>query len=118
MADENDTFDLAAEIEAGLREAVAHRRGEIALPSRHIEPLPPARVKAIRKKVSKSTKDFGKRYFISHRTVEGWEQGKKMDAVARNLLVLIEQEPKVVELALERAYRTPEKSDDRVLERV
>jgi hypothetical protein len=33
--------DLAKEIEAGLREAIAHRRSEIALETRIVGPMPP-----------------------------------------------------------------------------
>ena len=95
-----DRTDLGLEIEAGLREAIAHRRGEMTLPSRRVEVMPPTRVKAIRKKVAKSPKEFERRFGVPARTVEGWEQGRKLDVSASILLRVIEQEPEAVERAL------------------
>lgn len=92
--------ELGLELEAGLREAIAHRRGEIALESRIIEPMPASRVKAIRKAVAKSPKDFEKRFGVPARTLEGWEQGRKVDVASRVLLKVIEKEPEAVERAL------------------
>ena len=92
--------ELGLELEAGLREAIAHRRGEIALESRIVEPMPASRVKAIRKAVAKSPKDFEKRFGVPARTLEGWEQGRKVDVASRVLLKVIEKEPEAVERAL------------------
>ena len=47
---------LGLEIEAGLREALAWKRGEIALRVQVVQAMPPERVKAIRKSVAKSPK--------------------------------------------------------------
>lgn len=87
-------------LEEGLREALAWKRGEIDLPIRTFEAMPPARVKAIRKKVAKSPREFERRFGVPARTVEGWEQGKKIDVAARVLLTVIEKEPEAVERAL------------------
>lgn len=92
--------DLAKEIEAGLREAIAHRKGKVALETRHVDPMPPARVREIRKALARSTKDFERRFGIPARTVEGWEQGRKIDAAHRVLLTVIEKSPEAVEAAL------------------
>jgi putative transcriptional regulator len=60
----------------GLREAVAWKRGEIALPVRNA-PLHTAKwVKAIRKSVAKTSREFSLRFGIPVRTLEGWEQGR------------------------------------------
>lgn len=92
---------VGLEIEAGLREAIAHRRGEIALPTRNVDPMPPERVKAIRKAVAKSPKEFETRFGIPARTIEGWEQGRRQpDPASRILLKVIEREPAAVERAL------------------
>jgi putative transcriptional regulator len=88
------------ELIASLKEALAHARGEIALPTRIVEPMTPARVKAIRKARAKSTREFEAKYGLPARTVEGWEQGKQMDVASRILLKVIEKEPKAVEKAL------------------
>lgn len=93
--------EVGQEIEAGLREAIAHRRGEIALPTRNVDPMPPERVKAIRKAVAKSPKEFETRFGIPARTIEGWEQGRRQpDPASRTLLKVIEREPAAVERAL------------------
>ena len=94
---------LGLDIEAGLREAIAHRRGELALESRQVTVMPPARVKEIRKSVAKSTKEFERRFHIPARTVEGWEQGRKLGASDRVLLTVIAANPEAVEQALELA---------------
>ena len=91
---------LGIELEAAVREAIAHKRGEIALPSRVIDPMTPARVKQIRKKVAKSPKEFERRFGVPARTLEGWEQNKKLDVAGRVLLMVIEKDPDAVERAL------------------
>lgn len=93
-------FDLGDEIVSGLKEAVAHSRGEIALEGRVVNPMPPARVKQIVRKVAKSPKDFSNRFGVPARTIEGWEQGKRIDVAGRVLLAVIEKNPKAVEKAL------------------
>jgi putative transcriptional regulator len=87
-------------LEQGLREALAWKRGELELEVRTVEPMTPARVKAIRKAAAKSPGAFEKRFGVPARTVEGWEQGKKVDVAARVLLTVIEKEPEAVERAL------------------
>ncbi len=91
-------FGLA--LEGSLREALAWKRGELELEVVDYGTMPPARVKAIRKSVTKSPKEFARRFGVPARTVEGWEQGKEVDAAARVLLTVIEKEPEVVERAL------------------
>lgn len=78
----------------------AHRRGEIALEGRVIEPMSAKRVKEIRKKVARSPKEFQRRFGVPARTIEGWEQNKKLDVAGRILLKVIEKEPEAVERAL------------------
>lgn len=93
--------EIGLEIEAGLREAIAHRRGEIALPTRLVDPMSAARVKAIRKAVAKSPREFEQKFGIPARTMEGWEQGRRQpDPAARTLLKVIERDPGAVERAL------------------
>lgn len=93
--------ELGLEIETGLREAIAHRRGRIALPSRTLDPMPPERVKAIRKAVAASPREFEARFGVPARTLEGWEQGRRRpDPASRALLRVIESEPEAVERAL------------------
>ncbi len=80
-----------------LKEVRAHRRGEIALPARIVDTISARRVKAIRTALAKSPKDFERRFGIPARTVEGWEQGRKLDIAASILMTMIERAPDVVE---------------------
>lgn len=98
MAD--NRTELGREIKAGLREAIAHRRGEIALESRLANPMSAERVKEIRKSVAKSPREFERRFGVPARTVEGWEQGRKLDVAGRILLTVIAKDPEAVERAL------------------
>jgi len=99
MAKKRTRFGRA--LEQALREVAAHQRGEIALPSRIVTPMRPEQVKAIRKAVAaKSAGEFERRFGVPARTLEGWEQGRKLDQTARVLLTVIEREPAAVERAL------------------
>lgn len=91
---------LGREIEAGLREAIAFKRGEIGLEVRLVQPMTAERVKEIRKSVAKSPKEFERRFGVPARTLEGWEQGRAVDVTARVLLSVIEKNPEAVEKAL------------------
>lgn len=92
--------EFGKNLEAALREVIAHKRGEIKLHVSHVDPMPATRVKAIRKSVAKSPREFERRFGVPARTLEGWEQGKKVDVAARVLLTVIEKNPKAVERAL------------------
>ena len=82
----------------GLQEALAWSRGELDLPVH--DPMPPERIKAIRKRLAKSPKAFEKRFGIPARTLEGWEQGRRVDTTSAILLTVIDKEPEAVERAL------------------
>lgn len=82
----------------GLEEARAWNRGELALETVNIDPMPPARIKAIRKSVAKSVADFERRFGIPAATVNNWEQGRRSpDPAGRLLLQVLEKAPDVVE---------------------
>ena len=102
MTEERSEIGLA--IEEGLREVLAWKRGEIALEMRNVDPMPVERIKEIRKRYAKSTKDFEKRFGIPSETMNNWEQGRrKPDPTARLLLKVIEQDPAAVEKAFAHA---------------
>lgn len=92
--------DFGRDLVAAAREALAHKQGKIALPIRIVDPMTPARVKEIRKKVAKSPKEFERRFGVPARTLEGWEQNKKIDIAGCVLLTVIEKDPDAVERAL------------------
>lgn len=98
MTDERTELGLS--LEEGLKEALAWKRGEIALETVNVDPMPVERIRAIRKKVAKSAKDFERRFGIPAATVNNWEQGRRSpDPAGRLLLKVLEQNPEVVEKA-------------------
>jgi putative transcriptional regulator len=88
---------FGSDLIGALKEVRAHRRGEIALPARMVDTISARRVKAIRTSLAKSPKDFERRFGIPARTVEGWEQGRKLDVAASILMTMIERAPEMVE---------------------
>ena len=86
----------------GLREAVAWKRGDLALETVNANPMPPERVRAIRRKVSRSARRF--RTAVRHpaATLSNWEsKGRRTpDPAARILLRVIERDPESVLRAL------------------
>lgn len=84
-------------IAEGLREVLAWKRGETALEVVNVAPLPPARIKAIRRKAAKSTREFEAMFGIAAATMNNWEQGRRSpDPAARLLLKAIEADPAFV----------------------
>ena len=99
-ADAEATESFGDGLLEGLREAVAWKRGEVALPVRVVEPMPPERVRAIRKRVASSAKAFERRFGIPAATVTNWEQGRRSpDPIARLALRMIERDPEAAEQA-------------------
>ncbi len=103
LKESQDDTEFGDRLIEGLREALAWKRGEVELPVRDFDVMPPARVKAIRKRLAKSPKAFEKRFGVPARTLEGWEQGRRVDATSRILLTVIDREPEAVERALAKA---------------
>ena len=93
--------DFGAGLLEGLREAIAWKRGEVALQTVNLDPMPPERIRAIRKRVARSAREFERRFGIPAATLNNWEQGRRApDPAARALLRVIEREPEAVERAL------------------
>jgi putative transcriptional regulator len=89
---------------AGLKEAIAHARGEVSLPVRHYNVPGPVNVKAIRAKSGFSQSEFAKRYGFSVRTLQDWELGRTQPPTAvRAYLIVIDRFPDTVEKALKGA---------------
>jgi len=58
-------------------------------------------VRRLRKRLGITQAEFAKRFGLSRRTVEQWEQGRTVpDRPARILLAVIERDPRVVERAV------------------
>lgn len=83
----------------GLLELQAWKRGEVELEVvEYPDPMPAEEIKAIRKKVARSAKDFERRFGIPAATLNNWEQGRrKPDPASRLLLRVIEAAPETVE---------------------
>jgi putative transcriptional regulator len=89
---------------AGLKEAIAHARGEVSLPVRHYDVPGPVDVKAIRAKSGFSQAEFAKRFGFSLRTLQDWEFGRTQPPSAvRAYLIVIDRFPDTVERALKGA---------------
>lgn len=85
----------------GLREALEWKRGKLALETVNLDPMPAARVRAIRRTVAKSAREFEQRFGIPAATINNWEQGRRQpDPAARLLLLVLEREPGAVERAI------------------
>jgi putative transcriptional regulator len=70
------------------------------------DPIPPVRIKAIRKKVAKSVRVFSERFGLPAKTVQQWEQGaRRPDAASSLLLEVIDSNPDVVAAAAKRRER-------------
>lgn len=96
--DKSEDEDFGTALLESLREAAAWKRGELKLDVVEIDPLPPERIRTIRRKVAKSAKDFERRFGIPASTVNNWEQGRrKPDPAGRLLLRVIESAPETVE---------------------
>lgn len=89
---------------AGLKQAAAHARGEIALPVRYYDVPGPVAVKTIRAKSGLSQSEFARRYGFSVRTLQDWELGRTQPPSAvRAYLMVIDRFPETVEEAIEGA---------------
>jgi len=92
---------LGRDLEAAMREVLAHVRGEITLPSRIVNIPQETDVRAIRARFKLSREKFAARFGLDHRAVQEWEQGRRRpDRATRVLLKIIEREPEAVERAL------------------
>jgi putative transcriptional regulator len=68
---------------------------------KHVKPPKKIDVKAIRKKLHVSQKEFAGYFGVSARTVQEWEQHRRTPTtIARNFLRVIEKAPRVVLKAL------------------
>jgi putative transcriptional regulator len=90
-----------SDVVEGLKEAIAHARGEITLPTREYEVPGPVDVKAIRRRSGLSQNEFARRYGFSVRTLQEWEAGgAKPPSAVRAYLTVIDRIPKAVADAL------------------
>lgn len=97
----DERTDLGLAIEEGLREALSWKRGERALESVNLDPMPPERIRAIYKSVARSTKEFERKFGIPVGTLNNWLQGRRNpDPASRAYLTVIARNPDAVTKAL------------------
>jgi putative transcriptional regulator len=86
----------------GLKEAIAHVRGDITLPTHEYPPR--VDVKAIRAKSGLSQSQFADRYGFNARTWHDWEVGRvQPPSAVRAYFIVIDRFPETVERALKGA---------------
>jgi putative transcriptional regulator len=94
---------LGLELEEAFAEMAAHLRGKLKVPGYEVpdDIFTPQRIKAIRRKVAASTKEFERLFGIPARTMESYEQGRRrLDGAMQALLRIIEREPEAARRAL------------------
>jgi putative transcriptional regulator len=86
---------------AAAKEALAHARGEITLPSYEVTVPEAVDASEIRKSLGLSQRAFADRFGVHLGALQAWEQGRrKPDRTARILLAVIAREPDAVRRAL------------------
>lgn len=92
--------ELAASIEAGLKQAIAHARGKPA-PGTIVHKA--IDVAAIRARTGLSQAAFAKRFGLDVTALQAWEQGRRApERTAQILLRVIDNDPEAVVAALAR----------------
>jgi putative transcriptional regulator len=92
---------VGKDVVPGLKEALAHARGEITLPVRAYDVPGPVNVRAIRARSGLSQSQFAREYGFSVRTLQEWESGgAKPPSAVRAYLTVIDRNPKAVRAAL------------------
>ena len=92
----------ADRIVQGLREAVAHARGE-TVPGLKLHIPNKVDVYSIRRRTGLSQAAFSRRIGVSTGTLRNWEQGRRTpEGPARVLLAMVGRNPKIVEEMLGR----------------
>lgn len=93
-------IDAFTSIETGLKEALAHARGEMPAKVYEIE-LPEPDVQAIRARTGLSQTEFARSIGVKKGTLLNWEQRRRSpEGPARVLLALIEKDPRIVQRTL------------------
>jgi len=81
----------------GVQQALAYARGDKRGSVAHIVKVPEVDVRAARRKLGMTQKDFALSFGVSLDTLRNWEQGRRRpEGPARVLLAVIERAPKTV----------------------
>src|ERR1700730_3755343 len=85
---------------AGLEDALAHARGELALPSYTVTVPEHVDVASLRHRLGLSQAAFARTFGLAVTALDGWEHGRRPARAARVLLAVIAKEPQAVLRAL------------------
>jgi putative transcriptional regulator len=92
---------LGRRLVAGLNDALAHARGELALPSYTVTVPEHVDVARLRHRLGLSQAAFARTFGLDVTALHAWEQGRRRpDRAARVLLAVIAKEPQAVLRAL------------------
>lgn len=97
-AEDFEKLSVAEQVRRGLRESIAHARGELTLRTTKLPAPAPRlsrrRVVALRKKLNMSQGVFASYLNVPTKTLQSWEQGaRKPKASEARLLQIIEAAP-------------------------
>jgi putative transcriptional regulator len=97
---EEHTFNETELIDS-MREALAHAKGKLTLKTTKVpapvEPMSPARISKIRRKLKASTPVFAAYLNVTPDTVRGWEKNRRAPSgPALRLLQIAEKRPEVL----------------------
>jgi putative transcriptional regulator len=94
--DQKKKVNLYAEVKEGLEEMVAIEKGQ-RKPARVHRFFTSADIKALREKAGVSQRTFAAMLGVSHRTLQDWEQGRRIPTgPAMNLLRLYDAMPEAI----------------------
>ena len=92
---------LGRRLVAGLEDALAHARGELALPSYPVTVPEHVDVASLRRRLGLSQAAFARTFGFDVTALHAWEQGRRRpNRAARVLLAVIAKEPQAVLRAL------------------
>jgi len=92
---------LGRRLVAGLKDALAHARGERVLPSYTVTVPDSVDVAKLRNRLGLSQAAFARAFGLDVTAIHAWEQGRRQpDRAARVLLAVIGKEPQAVMRAL------------------
>jgi putative transcriptional regulator len=98
---------LGDELVKGLKQAAAHFRGDVKLPSYEYNIPERIDVRAVRERSGLSQAQFAILYALNPRTVQEWEQGRaEPDLAVRAYLTVLDRNPRAVQRALAAALKS------------
>ncbi|HEX9730369.1 MAG TPA: helix-turn-helix domain-containing protein [Thermoanaerobaculia bacterium] len=88
---------LVDDIAEGLENAIAYVRGDRKGTHEHVVHVPLVDVKSLRQRLGMTQREFAQRFAFSIRSVQNWEQGRRIpEGPAKVLLTVIDREPRAV----------------------